>query len=116
VLGRKDGFFQKSASFFDAISQDPILNKVKLIAEPWDIGTYQIGNFVYLIQPKASFCHFLSLNSLRIRMGWLRGTEEYFLVCLKLSKYKRHKSYLSESVQLKKKNVWFRKRKLQERV
>lgn len=45
VLGRKDGFFQKSASFFDAISQDPVLNKVKLIAEPWDVDTYQIGNF-----------------------------------------------------------------------
>jgi len=45
VLGREDGFFQKSASFFDAISQDPVLNHVKLIAEPWDIGTYQVGNF-----------------------------------------------------------------------
>jgi len=45
VLGREDGFFQKSASFFDAISQDPVLNRVKLIAEPWDIGTYQVGNF-----------------------------------------------------------------------
>ena len=45
VLGREDGFFQKSASFFDAIAQDPVLNHVKLIAEPWDIGTYQVGNF-----------------------------------------------------------------------
>ena len=45
VLGRENGPFQKSASFFDAISQDPILNRVKLIAEPWDIGTYQVGNF-----------------------------------------------------------------------
>jgi len=45
VLGRKEGLFQKSASFFDAISQDPVLNRVKLIAEPWDIGTYQAGNF-----------------------------------------------------------------------
>jgi glycogen operon protein len=45
VLGRKEGFFQKSASFFDAISQDPVLNRVKLIAEPWDLGTYQVGNF-----------------------------------------------------------------------
>jgi glycogen operon protein len=45
VLGREDGFFQKSASFFDAISQDPVLNRIKLIAEPWDIGTYQVGNF-----------------------------------------------------------------------
>lgn len=45
VLGREDGLFQKSASFFDAIAQDPVLNRVKLIAEPWDIGTYQVGNF-----------------------------------------------------------------------
>jgi glycogen operon protein len=45
VLGRKEGFFQKSASFFDAISQDPVLNRVKLIAEPWDIATYEVGNF-----------------------------------------------------------------------
>ncbi|PIV21083.1 MAG: glycogen debranching enzyme GlgX [Deltaproteobacteria bacterium CG_4_8_14_3_um_filter_45_9] len=45
VLGREEGLFHKSASFFDAISQDPVLNHVKLIAEPWDIGTYQVGNF-----------------------------------------------------------------------
>jgi isoamylase len=47
VLGRggHDGAFQSSASFFDAISQDPVLTRVILIAEPWDIGTYQIGNF-----------------------------------------------------------------------
>ncbi len=45
VLGREEGFFQKSASFFDAISQDPVLCRVKLIAEPWDLGTYQVGNF-----------------------------------------------------------------------
>src|SRR6516162_9977152 len=47
VLGRgeKDGNFQSSASFFDAVSQDPILNRAILVAEPWDIGTYQVGNF-----------------------------------------------------------------------
>jgi isoamylase len=45
VLGRTEGQFQKSASFFDAISQDPVLQRVKLIAEPWDLGTYQVGNF-----------------------------------------------------------------------
>jgi isoamylase len=45
VLGREAGMFQKSASFFDAVSQDPVLSRVKLIAEPWDIGTYQVGNF-----------------------------------------------------------------------
>jgi glycogen operon protein len=47
VLGREGhgGAFQSSASFFDAISQDPVLNRVILVAEPWDIGTYQVGNF-----------------------------------------------------------------------
>jgi len=28
-----------------AISKHPLLSKVKLIAEPWDIGMYQVGNF-----------------------------------------------------------------------
>ena len=45
VLGREDGPFRKSASFFDAISQDPALNHVKLIAEPWDLGDYEVGDF-----------------------------------------------------------------------
>ncbi len=45
VLGREGGIFQNSASFFDAVSQDPVLNRIKLIAEPWDLGTYQVGNF-----------------------------------------------------------------------
>lgn len=45
VLGREDGTFRGSASFFDAVSQDPVLHRVKLIAEPWDIGSYDIGNF-----------------------------------------------------------------------
>ncbi|HWT83695.1 MAG TPA: glycogen debranching protein GlgX, partial [Candidatus Methylomirabilis sp.] len=45
VLGRQDGTFLRTASFFDAISQDPVLSRVKLVAEPWDLGTYQVGNF-----------------------------------------------------------------------
>jgi glycogen operon protein len=45
VLGREEGMFRNSASFFDAITQDPVLNRIKLIAEPWDLGTYQVGNF-----------------------------------------------------------------------
>ena len=47
VLGRGDRVaeFQSSSSFFDAVSQDPVLNRVIMIAEPWDIGTYQVGNF-----------------------------------------------------------------------
>lgn len=45
VLGREAGRFHTSASFFDALAQDPVLQRVKLIAEPWDIGDYQVGNF-----------------------------------------------------------------------
>jgi isoamylase len=45
VLGREDGMFRASAPFFDVVSQDPLLNRAKLIAEPWDLGTYQVGNF-----------------------------------------------------------------------
>lgn len=35
------------SSFFDLIHQDPVVNQVKLIAEPWDVGEggYQVGNF-----------------------------------------------------------------------
>ncbi len=45
VLGRREESFHRSASFFDAVSQDPALNRIKLIAEPWDLATYQVGNF-----------------------------------------------------------------------
>jgi glycogen operon protein len=33
--------------FFEVVQQDPVLNLVKLIAEPWDVGPggYQVGNF-----------------------------------------------------------------------
>ena len=35
------------SSFFDLIHQDPVINQVKLIAEPWDVGPggYQVGGF-----------------------------------------------------------------------
>jgi len=46
VLGRgSDGTFRASAAFFDAVSQDPVLHPAILIAEPWDVSTYQVGNF-----------------------------------------------------------------------
>jgi glycogen operon protein len=37
-------------AFFDIIHQDPVLSRVKLIAEPWDLGEggYQVGNFPVL--------------------------------------------------------------------
>jgi isoamylase len=35
------------SSFFTIIHQDPVISRVKLIAEPWDVGDggYQVGNF-----------------------------------------------------------------------
>jgi glycogen operon protein len=47
TLGRDRAAFDRHAVFFEAIRQDPVLQKVKLIAEPWDTGPdgYQLGNF-----------------------------------------------------------------------
>ncbi len=38
------------SSFFDVITQDPVISQVKLIAEPWDVGPggYQVGKFPHL--------------------------------------------------------------------
>jgi glycogen operon protein len=45
TLGRETYGFDPSGGFFDALRQDPILSRVKLISEPWDIGPggYQLG-------------------------------------------------------------------------
>jgi glycogen debranching enzyme len=47
VLGRGDHGFERDGSFFKAVRQDPLLQRVKLIAEPWDVGPggYQFGQF-----------------------------------------------------------------------
>ncbi len=45
VLGREAGSFRRSASFFNVVAQDPVLARVKLIAEPWDLGDDEVGNF-----------------------------------------------------------------------
>jgi glycogen operon protein len=48
TLARDDGTFEDVASFFDLVSQDPIVSQAKLIAEPWDVGqadSYAIGKF-----------------------------------------------------------------------
>ena len=47
ALARESGKVENLGGFFDAILQDPTLNQVKLIAEPWDLGQggYQVGNF-----------------------------------------------------------------------
>ncbi|MEO8079928.1 MAG: glycogen debranching protein GlgX [Caldimonas sp.] len=47
ALAREDGNVEDLGGFFDAIRQDPVLARVKLIAEPWDLGHggYQVGRF-----------------------------------------------------------------------
>ncbi len=57
VLGRDAGLrpdrsrqganFTSTARFFELVRQDPLLQRVKLIAEPWDVGPggYQLGHF-----------------------------------------------------------------------
>ena len=45
TLARDDGSFDRLAAFFDLVYQDPVVGAVKLIAEPWDIGDYQVGRF-----------------------------------------------------------------------
>ncbi len=50
TLAREEKDVSKLSAFFDIINQDPIISRVKLIAEPWDVGDggYQVGNFPVL--------------------------------------------------------------------
>ncbi len=47
ALAREAQGFDPYSGFLDAVTQDPTLSKVKLIAEPWDVGWggYQLGCF-----------------------------------------------------------------------
>jgi glycogen operon protein len=47
TLAREYYDVDKLSAFFDIIHQDPVISRVKLIAEPWDLGSggYQVGNF-----------------------------------------------------------------------
>jgi glycogen operon protein len=47
ALAREGRAIDQFGGFFSVIRQDPVLNRVKLIAEPWDVGEggYQVGNF-----------------------------------------------------------------------
>ncbi len=48
VIGRTERGFDRRAPLLAAISQDPVLRSVKLIAEPWDVNSHdsmQLGNY-----------------------------------------------------------------------
>jgi glycogen operon protein len=50
TLARELHDVDRLSAFFDIIHQDPVLSRLKLIAEPWDVGEggYQVGNFPVL--------------------------------------------------------------------
>ena len=50
TLAREEHEVSRLSAFFDCIHQDPVISRVKLIAEPWDVGDggYQVGNFPVL--------------------------------------------------------------------
>ena len=47
ILAREPHGFDQQSGFLRAVGQDPVLQEVKLIAEPWDCGPggYQVGGF-----------------------------------------------------------------------
>jgi isoamylase len=48
TLARQEGGFDQMSAFFDLVSQDPVVSRAKLIAEPWDVGqmdSYDLGRF-----------------------------------------------------------------------
>ena len=47
ALGRRGETFAANAPLFEKVAADPFLSKLKLIAEPWDLGPngYQLGRF-----------------------------------------------------------------------
>jgi glycogen operon protein len=52
TLGREgaSATFDPAAGFFRALHQDPVLSRLKLVAEPWDLGPngYQLGHYPVL--------------------------------------------------------------------
>ncbi len=47
TLAREFHEVNKLSTFFEVVQQDPVISRVKLIAEPWDVGPggYQVGRF-----------------------------------------------------------------------
>jgi glycogen debranching enzyme GlgX len=68
-LARTAQGFSGGAAFLAAVRQDPVLGRVKLIAEPWDIGPggYQLGNF------PSGWCEWNDQYRDTMRAFWLRG-------------------------------------------
>ena len=59
--------YRRDAALFQAIANDPVLKKVKLSGEPWDIGTYQLGNL------PEKFYEWSDVYKKAVRDYWLNG-------------------------------------------
>jgi isoamylase len=70
VLGRTERDFHRDAPFFTALKQDPVLARVRLIAEPWDVGPsgYQVGQF------PSNFLEWNDKFRDSVRRYWLSGS------------------------------------------
>jgi glycogen debranching enzyme GlgX/4-alpha-glucanotransferase len=69
ILGRNLQYFDKAAPLLNAINNDPILCKLKLIAEPWDCAGYNIGQFPH------NFCEWNDKYRDIMRQFWLGETQ-----------------------------------------
>jgi isoamylase len=47
ALSRGESGYDHMSAFLDVVQQDPVVSRVKLIAEPWDVGSggYRVGRF-----------------------------------------------------------------------
>jgi glycogen operon protein len=47
ALARGNDAFEPNGTFLNVLAQDPVLSTVRLVAEPWDVGSggYQLGSF-----------------------------------------------------------------------
>jgi glycogen operon protein len=67
ALARGGAGFDARAAFLKALAQDPVLSRVKLIAEPWDIATWETGHF------PAGFAEWNDRYRDAVRGFWLTG-------------------------------------------
>ena len=76
VLGRTPHGFDPAGAFLTALRQDPILNTVHLIAEPWDAANdgYQVGRF------PGRFLEWNDKFRDAVRSYWLQGFTGHHLV------------------------------------
>ncbi len=89
ILGREPYGFDEGGGFLDSCRQDPVLSRVKLLAEPWDCGPggYQVGGFPpgwaewndrYLLPHVAEAC--VDAGGTPEDRGWILDVDAYHRV------------------------------------